>query len=164
MTMETAQTLHAVLHKYRDDRFIKMLLENAMQEGLARLAMQQSPHTPNKSEVEKLLDAAKWRDIEDSYEMKRGRSQARFGRIHGNNPDFVLDVTNAPTPVDFTKTESIISAFRDGDFALIAENVSQFSPASPQFQYVKRSVEHALVEEPTPAVKLTGYFQPPLRG
>ena len=155
MTMETAQTLHAILHKYRDDRYIKMLLENAMQEGLARLAMQQSPHIPNKSEAEKLLDAAKWRAIEESYEMKRGRSQVRFGRIHGNNPDFVLDVTNAPTPVDFTKTESIINAFRDGDFALIAENVNQFSPSSPQIQYVKRSVEHALVEEPNPAVTFT---------
>lgn len=162
MKLASANTLHSVLHQYRDDRYIKLLFENAMKDGFAKHAIQHKPHTPTKSEEDQLSRVANWIEIEQQFEAKRGRSQARFGRIHGNNPDFVLDVTNAPAPVDFTKPESVINAFRDGDFALIAENFDQFSPSSPQFQFVKRAVEHALVEEPVPAVDFiagTDYFQ-----
>jgi hypothetical protein len=162
MTMDSARDLHSVLHKYRDDRYIKLLFENAMQEGLAKHALQQIPHTPTKSEEDQILRATKWAEIEQQYETKRGRSQSRFGRIHGNNPEFALDVTNAPIPVDFDNPESIVTAFRNGDFALIAENFDQFISASPQFQFVIRAVEHALVEEPIPAVDFiegSNFFQ-----
>jgi hypothetical protein len=162
MTIESAKNLHLILHKYRDDRYIKLLFENAIKDGFAKHAIQQMPHSPTKFEKDQISKVANWIEIELQFETKRGRNQARFGRIHGNNPEFVLDVTNAPAPVDFTKPESVINAFRDGDFALIAENFDQFSPSSPQFQYVKRAVEHALVEEQIPVVDFiegTDYFQ-----
>lgn len=152
MTIESAYDLQSVLHKYRDDRYIKLLLENAVREGFARHIIQNIPHAPTKSEADKVSKATNWIDIEKQYEIKRGRSQARFGRIHGNNHDFVLDVTNAPTPADFTKPESLVNAFRDGDFVLIAENLDQFNSSSSQINFVTRAVEHALVEEPVPSV------------
>lgn len=152
MTMASASNLHSVLHKYRDDRYIKLLFENAVQEGFAKQVLQNSPHAPTKSEADQVLKAAKWLEIEKQYEIKRGRSQTRFGRLHGSNTEFVLDVNNAPAPADFTKPESLVTAFRDGDFVLIAENFDQFSSSSPQIDFVTRAVEHALVEEPVPSV------------
>jgi len=144
--------LHSVLHKYRDDRYIKLLFENAVQEGFAKHVLQNAPHAPTKSEADQVSKAAKWLEIETQYEIKRGRSQTRFGRLHGSNTEFILDVNNAPAPADFTKPESLVTAFRDGDFVLIAENIDQFSSSSPQIHFVTRAVEHALVEEPVPSV------------
>jgi hypothetical protein len=152
MTIDSAINLHSVFHKYRDYRYIKLLFENAVQEGFAKQVLQNSPHAPTKSEADQVLKAAKWLEIEKQYEFKRGRSQTRFGRLHGSNTEFVLDVNNAPAPADFTKPESLVTAFRDGDFALIAENFDQFSSSSPQIDFVTRAVEHALVEEPVPSV------------
>ena len=152
MTMDSAKDLQSVLHKYRDDRYIKLLFENALKEGFAKHILQNTPHAPTKSEADQVLKAIKWLEIERQYENKRGRSQTRFGRLYGTKTEFVLDVNYAPVPADFTKPESLVDAFREGDFALIAENFEQFNLSHPQIHFVKRAVEHALVEEPVPSV------------
>jgi len=153
MTIESAHELHATLHKNRDDRFIKALLINAQKDGLARHALINVPRSPSKSESAFLKLAQDWLKNEEIYLNKRGRSQTRFGRlIYQNSGGLVLDVNNAPNLIDVSKTESFVEAFRDGDFALIAENFNQFDRLSPLIQFVTRAVEHALIEEPVPSV------------
>jgi len=151
--MQSAQKLHSTLHKYRDDRFIKLLLKNAINDGLARHALLQMPHKSSRAESDFIDKASKWLLNETKYETKRGTSRTRYGRLlYQINEGLILDVVDAPISVDFSKPESLVDAFRDGDFALIAENFDQFNASSAHIQFVKRAVEHALVEESIPSV------------
>ena len=155
MKLDSAYELQKVLHTYRSDEYISELLRTSKQQGFARHSLLHIPHNPSRAETTFIEQASFWLQIEKEFENKRGRAQIRFGRLNGNNPDFVFDVISAPTSVDITRPENFWNAFRDGEFELIAENKDRFEMSSPLIPFVTRAIEHALVEIQTPSVIFT---------
>lgn len=158
MTFKHAVDLQTTLNEYRDDRYIKKQFEEAKQDGFANLIILHTPKKLSKEDSEFLDRAREWQTLEVNYKSKRGRSQVRYARLNFKGSEFVPDVINAPTVTDLSKPETFWATIRDGDFSLIAESFDQFDKESEFIPFVRRALEHALVELDPPSVNMVDEF------
>ena len=158
MSFKHAVDLQTILNEYRDDQYIKKQFYEAKQDGFARLLVLHTPKTLSQDDLSYLARAREWQSLELNYESKRGRSQVRYARLNLNGSEFVPDVVNAPSVTDVSRPETFWSTMRDGDFSLIAENFDRFNESSEFLPFVRRAIEHALVELDPPSVNLVDEF------
>jgi hypothetical protein len=136
------------LHGKRDDSLIRSHLQAALELDTvyARQVLDHKPHSLNGSERDLFREAAEQLKMEEKYERRTRRR-----RSPTLSSTFSFDIASW-YEFDILNQESLFEAFRDGDFEIIATEFPRATSTSPNLHVIRRAVEHALVEVPTPKV------------
>jgi hypothetical protein len=139
------------LHGKRDDSLIRSQLQAALEADavFARQVLDHEPHSLNGSERDLFREAAEQLKTEEKYERRPRRR-----RSPTLSSTFSFDVASW-YEFDILNQELLFAAFRDGDFEIIATELPRVTSTSPNLHVIRRAVEHALVEIPTPKVSTT---------
>jgi hypothetical protein len=139
------------LHGTRDDSLIRSHLQAALELDtvFARQVLDHEPHSLNGSERDLFREAAEQLKTEEKYERRPRRR-----RSPTLSSTFSFDVASW-YEFDILNQELLFAAFRDGDFEIIATELPRVTSTSPNLHVIRRAVEHALVEIPTPKVSTT---------
>lgn len=138
------------LHLNRDDSLIRNQLQAVLQSDavFARQVRDHEPASPTAQERDVLREAADQLKTEVKYERRKRQRSPSLSSI------FSFDVASW-YEFDILNQELLFAAFRDGDFDVIASEFPRVTSTSPNLHVVRRAVEHALVEVPTPNVSTT---------
>jgi len=139
------------LHRNRQDSLIRNQLQAVLESGevFARQVLDHQPKLSSTDERNLFRDAAEQVKREVMYERRpRRRRSPLLSSI------FSFDVASW-YKFDILNQELLFAAFRDGDFDVIASEFPRVSATSPNLAVIRRAVEHALVEVPTPNVSTT---------
>jgi len=139
------------LHRNRQDTLIRNQLQAVLESGevFARQVLDHEPKLSSADERNLFRDAAEQVKREVIYERRpRRRRSPLLSSI------FTFDVASW-YKFDILNQELLFAAFRDGDFDVIASEFPRVTATAPNLAVIRRAVEHALVEVPTPNVSTT---------